>query len=160
MSARPGDNYCGFRLVSGSDGSTIRGLSITGFTDGGSYGDAIDIMSDNNVIAGNYLGIAPDGTTPDGNKVGVNLHNGADFNTIGGSSDGDKNLISASIYAGIEIRDSISSDNWIVGNDFGLDVNGDEIVSGTFGVLVWDGASDNIIGGVNARRRQPHQRSS
>ncbi|MBT8332906.1 MAG: DUF4347 domain-containing protein, partial [Deltaproteobacteria bacterium] len=61
LSAKVGDNYDGFRLDTGSDGSTIRGFSITGFTDGGNWGQALDIRSDNNVIAGNYLGLAPDG---------------------------------------------------------------------------------------------------
>ncbi len=31
----------------------------------------------------------------------------------------------------------------------GIDKNGDTITSGTFGVLVWDKASDNTIGGIN-----------
>ena len=149
MSAEAGDNYDGFRLVEGSDGSTIRGLSITGFTDGGSYGEAIVIRSDNNIIAGNYIGLTPDGTTPAGNKTGVLLINGAENNVIGGADSADKNIISASSYAGVDIRNSGTSNNRIVGNDFGLDKNGDTITSGTFGVLVWENASDNSIGGIN-----------
>ena len=77
LSAVIGDNYDAFRLAAGSDGSTIRGLSITNFTDGGFWGDAFDVRSDYNTIAGNYLGLAPDGTTADGNQTGVTLHNGA-----------------------------------------------------------------------------------
>ncbi len=119
MSAVAGDNFDGFRLVSGSDGSTIRGLSITGFTDGGSYGEAIVIRSDNNIIAGNYIGVAPDGTTPDGNTTGVLLTNGAEYNLIGGTDAADKNIISASSYAGVTIQDENTSGNRIIGNDIG-----------------------------------------
>jgi hypothetical protein len=42
LSAEIGDNYDAFRLTTGSDGSTIRGLSITNFTDDGVWGDAFD----------------------------------------------------------------------------------------------------------------------
>ncbi len=148
LSAAPGD-YDAFLLDAGSDGSTIRGLSITGFTDGNGHGYGFDIRSDNNVIAGNYIGLAPDGVSVDGNRLGVVLLFGAEDNIIGGADEADKNLISGSSYAGVTILHSTTARNVIVGNDIGLDANGDTVTSGTFGVLVYDGAHDNIIGGVN-----------
>ena len=149
LSAVAGDNYDGFRLEPGSDGSTIRGLSITGFTDDGNFGAAFNIRSDDNHIAGNYIGLTPDGVTAASNRTGVILQNGADDNVIGGINTADRNLISGSLYAGVNILNSITDHNRVIGNYIGLDKNGDVVTSGTFGVLVWDSSSDNEIGGIN-----------
>ncbi len=149
LSAVIGNNYDAFRLTSGSDGSVIRGLSITNFTDSGDWGDAFDVRSDYNTIVGNYIGIAPDGTTADGNEVGIKLSNGADFNTIGGATLTDRNYISGNSYAGVVIKDNTTNDNRITGNWIGLDKNGDVVSAGDHGVVMWDGVYNNQVGGVN-----------
>ena len=66
-----------FTLSGGSDGSTIRGLSITDFDLG------IHIGSNNNTVTCNYLGVAADGVTADLNVVAVRVGSGTD-NIIGG----------------------------------------------------------------------------
>ncbi len=133
------------RLEHGSTGSTIRGLSVTGF----SGGDAIEIRSDYNTIVGNYLGLATNGTTVAGNDVGVMLRDGADFNTIGGSDAVDRNLISGNIYAGVAIWEVGTDENRVVGNWIGLDKNGDVVSAGDHGVVIWDGPYNNQVGGDN-----------
>lgn len=50
----------GLRLGTGSDGSTISGLSIVNF-DGNSTSYGIRVDSNNNIIAGNYIGLRADG---------------------------------------------------------------------------------------------------
>ena len=143
-------NADGLTLAGGSDGSTIRGLSITGFTSGGDKGEAIDIRSDNNTIVGNYLGVAPDGDTVVGNRVGVNLSGGAGYNTIGGTTAADRNVISGNVYAGVHIHNSNTDRNRVIGNFIGLNADGEALItSGTFGVLAWDLANYNIVGGIN-----------
>ena len=143
-------NADGLTLAGGSDGSTIRGLSITGFTSGGDKGEAIDIRSDNNTIVGNYLGVAPDGDTVDENRVGVNLSGGASGNRIGGTTAADRNVISGSVYAGVHIRNANTDNNRVIGNIIGMNSDSDTVLtSGTFGVLIWDLADSNIIGGIN-----------
>ena len=138
-------NDDGFRLMSGSEGSTIRGLAVAYFSDG----DAFDIRTDYNTIVGNHIGLATDGVTAAGNDVGVKLHNGADFNTIGGTDAADRNLISGNSYAGVVIKDNNTNDNRIIGNWIGLDRNGDVVSAGDHGVVMWDGVYNNQVGGVN-----------
>ena len=141
-------NADGLTLAGGSDGSTIRGLSITGFTSGGDKGEAIDIRSDNNTIVGNYLGVAPDGDTVVENRAGINLSGGASYNTIGGTTSADRNVISGNVYAGVDIYNFNTDRNRVIGNYIGLNADGDTVLtSGTFGVLVWDQANNNIVGG-------------
>jgi len=71
-------------------GSTIRGLVINRFA--GSNG-GIFLDSGNNVIAGNFIGVDPTGSSELGNNGGVFVATGAD-NLIGGTTPGARNVIS------------------------------------------------------------------
>ena len=55
----------GLVLAPDSDGSTIRGLAISGF--GNESRAGIRVQSNDNVIAGNYIGTEADGTGSNGN---------------------------------------------------------------------------------------------
>src|SRR5205823_6744567 len=58
-------------------GNTQRGVRITG------------VGSDVNVVAGNYIGLMPDGTTALANGIdGVLIDNGPKYNRIGTNGDG------------------------------------------------------------------------
>jgi len=73
-------------------GSTIRGLVINRF--GSQFDDAgIFLRSDNNVIAGNFIGIDPAGSVELGNRSGVRVATGAN-NLIGGTTPAARNVIS------------------------------------------------------------------
>src|SRR5262249_43981380 len=85
-----GGAAAGLDLQGGSSGSTIRGLVINSFTSG----NAIRIQSSNNdVIAGNYLGTNAAGTAALGNQVGVYIQIGTN-DRIGGTVAADRNVIS------------------------------------------------------------------
>src|SRR5690606_16041737 len=90
----------GLGLGAGSDGSSIRGLSITNFNE-----DGIDIRSSNNTITCNYIGVAADGTTAGGNDFGVSVYMGGG-NTIGGPNPDDGNVIAHSNEIGILLTET------------------------------------------------------
>lgn len=144
----------GFHLTATSDSSTIRGFVIRDFA-----GDAIEIAdgSDNNTIAGNYLGAL----TTSGGSAGVLEQNGESGlaisganNTIGGTSAADRNLISANSLEGIAISGTGATGNVIVGNLIGTDSTGLlDLGNGQAGVLIYGGASSNTIGGTTPASR-------
>ena len=108
------------------------------------------MISGYNTIAGNFIGIAPDGTTIDGNQIGVNLRSGAEFNVVGGTTAADRNYIAGNAYAGIQIKESGTNDNQIIGNWIGLDASGDVVSIGDHGVVLWNGTTSNQIGGAKS----------
>ncbi|WP_442510878.1 VCBS domain-containing protein [Novipirellula sp. SH528] len=137
-----GAGASGLKLVAGSDGSTIRGLAINRFS-----GSGVEINnSDNNTIVGNFLGTSVDGTSGQSNVYGVNVTNGANNNTIGGSAAGDRNVISGNTTAGVYIS---SSDNTVAGNVVGLNAAGNAAIANTRGVYLLN-AANTLIGGTSA----------
>ncbi len=94
--ASAGGGVDGLRLFGGNAGSSIRGLSITNFSD-----DAIELdATSNTTITCSSIGLAADGTTSGANSYGINL-NGAANNTIGGPAAGDRNVLAHNIFFGI-----------------------------------------------------------
>ncbi|GAA4443745.1 VCBS domain-containing protein [Novipirellula rosea] len=137
-----GAGASGLKLIAGSDGSTIRGLAINRFS-----GSGVEINnSDNNTIVGNFLGTSVDGTSGQSNVYGVNVTNGANNNTIGGSAAGDRNVISGNTTAGVFIS---SSDNIVAGNVVGLNAAGTAAIANTRGVYLLN-AANTLIGGTTA----------
>ncbi len=146
-----GTSYAGdgLTLTTGSDGSTIRGLTINRFGDAG-----IRINdSANNTIVGNWIGVDRDGTADLGNAGdGIGIVAGAN-NTIGGATAADRNVISGNNDEGIDIDGGVSG-TVIQGNYVGTDKTGTAaIANGQTGVGNWGGilvGGDNTtIGGVN-----------
>ena len=71
--------------------------------------------SNNNIIQGNYIGLAADGATVLGNGyIGVDLYWGSS-NTIGGTGANEGNTITGSVYYGIAVTNG--SSNRIAGNN-------------------------------------------
>lgn len=128
------------------DDSLIRGLAIVNFG-----GDGIEVDGgDNNVIAGNYIGIASDGTTLGSNGgYGVLLINGAANNTVGGSTVGDRNVLSGHTSAGgagVGLIGTGTSNNRIQGNYIGTNAAGSAALGNQIGVSLYSNAIGNIIG--------------
>jgi len=108
-----------------------------------------------NLVQGNLIGLAPDGSTPLGNLLdGVRIRQGAAVNTIGGSAVSLRNIISANgpdpSADGIEINGA--SFNAVRGNYVGLDASGSN-PRGNAGdgiaIVDQDGpATGNVIGGA------------
>ena len=111
----------GLVLAAGSDGSTIKGLDIGGF----SGGAAIRVESAGDLIASDELGVTSAGPTG-GNRIGV-LIDGAAGATIGGTAAGAGDLIGFNPTAGIQIVGSStvpSTDALVVGDGIGTDPTG------------------------------------
>ncbi len=130
----------GLVLQGGSAGSTIRGLVINRFKQNG-----ITIYSDNNTVAGNYIGTDTTGTADRGNtRYGIAIA-GGDGNMIGGSSALDRNIISGNEQHGIELG-SNSESNKVQGNFIGTNADGTGALGNTYNGILINGAGNNIIG--------------
>ncbi|MFK7966563.1 MAG: LamG-like jellyroll fold domain-containing protein, partial [Burkholderiaceae bacterium] len=137
------DGGNGLELVSGSDGSEIRGLMVTG-----SSARGIAISSSNNTVAGNWLGT--DGYRALGNtSEGIVTISGSG-NVIGGTNAADRNIVSGNGVNEIGIYGS-SSGTLVQGNWVGPDATGrSSFGTNVSGIAVSTTGSGNIIGGTAA----------
>jgi len=170
----------GISIRDGAMGTTIGGLNsspggaCSGDCNliGGNDGGGVQIQGSgtmSNVVSGNYIGTDIDGTAPLGNgavveagRWGVQISDGASGNRIGGTTAGERNLISGNgdLYCGpphlarasgggVLIRDGAFS-NTVQGNFIGTDVSGmAPIPNALVGVEITN-ASGNWIGGSTA----------
>ncbi len=147
------NNSLGLQL-GGSGGSTIRGLVANRFF------HAIIVTSDNNVIEGNFIGIAPDGVTSRGNFThGIWVQAGSN-NLIGGMTPAARNVVSGvgsiadngsqiAIYKPFVDRPSVVG-TVVRGNYVGTNAAGTASVGTAtkHGILIGDGIN-TIIGGYD-----------
>ncbi len=143
----------GLEIAASSSGNTIRGFAIGNFAVNG-----ILLLGGSNTVAGNYLGLSADGTTTAANNTNDVAQNGgirveSAGNTIGGTADADRNVVSGNFYTGITLIGAGATGNEIYGNYIGLDASGtldrgnaDEGIDLQF-------ASSNTIGGPLAGER-------
>jgi hypothetical protein len=109
--------------------------------------------TDNNVVAGNYIGTDATGTLPLGNSQwGLVIQQAAKNNRIGTDASNDdfnaaeRNVISANGIDGIIIADA-AYDNIIAGNYIGTDVTGMNVLGNAQqGVYLLRGAFNNRVG--------------
>jgi hypothetical protein len=140
-------NFSG--LLINANNCTVRGLVINSFQH-----DAIDLLSNGNVITGNFIGTNPAGTAALANGTNGNgaVISGGTLsnNTIGGTTATARNLISGNVGTAVNI--SGSSGDTVQGNLIGTDVTGSKALGNT-GVGVEINGSNNLVGGttVNAR---------
>ncbi len=120
-------------IISGNDRS---GVYVTG--------------APNNVITGNYIGLSSSGLAAIANdEAGVTLIDGATGTSLGGDADGEGNVISANNASGVVISGAGTTGNTVAGNIIGLTANGaNQLGNVEQGIALFDGASDNIIGGT------------
>jgi hypothetical protein len=151
----------GLRLQ--TSGSTIKGLVLNRFAQ---YGLVLDGSgTTGNVVRGNFIGTDATGTADRGNNEGgIFIGNGASGNIIGGTTQEERNIISAngenpppnfpSGKPGITISLTGTTGNVVIGNYIGTDVTGTvKLGNGGDGVQIKDGASGNTIGGTNLNER-------
>jgi hypothetical protein len=136
-------------------GSTTTARNVISGNTLNSSADGVDILgesSDNNTVTGNYIGVDIDGDTFIGNGGnGVLIQLGADSNTIGGTSAGERNVISANSSDGVEITGSSTSGNLVLGNYIGVRADGiSPMFNNGNGALIANSASNNTIGGTAA----------
>lgn len=131
-------------LVIAAGGSTIRGLSLVGFS-----GSAIVLQSaGGNAVASNELGVAPSGNTAIPNGVGITLV-GSSFNTIGVGTAGLGNVISGNTGDGMLLEPGLGADstaNLIVGNQIGTSPDGQQAIGNGGAGIDIQGAGGNSIG--------------
>jgi CSLREA domain-containing protein len=135
----------GLNITAGN--SVVKGLVINNFSSG--YGIQLSI-SGSNIIESNYIGSNEDGTTDQGNLIGIYILN-VSGNTIGGSSSSTRNLISGNNNYGIQVENTNATDNRISGNYVGVSATGTALGNGT-GIYIHN-ASDNTIGGTSLGER-------
>ena len=139
----------GVLVVNGATGNTTGGTSpgtanlISGNTLAG-----VDITAaSQNPIVGNLIGTDASGTKSVPNQKGVGLGGGAPFNPVGGTTPAARNVISGNTDRGVVIGAAGSNNNTVSGNYIGLDVAANPLPNGFGGVLVFNNAKNNVIGG-------------
>ena len=155
--ANVGGTAIGLDLDAGK--STIRGLVVNRFgtNPGASIGSGgIRLASDDNVVAGNFLGsnVAGDAALP--NSYGVSIDSGMG-NLVGGVIPADRNLfasdatdISTSGRIGIQVRTTQAGTS-IQGNYIGTNANGNAALGNFRGIdIVGFATADLTIGGTTA----------
>jgi len=103
-----------------------------------------------NLVEGNYIGLGANGVTAVPNYFGMMCSGGATNNTFGGTVTGARNIISGNSSYGMMVKDSGTSGNVVEGNYVGLDASGVTAVPDDFGVICYNGATNNLIGGTSA----------
>jgi len=151
-------NSTGIAIGGGSTGNTIGGVSVADRNVvSGNSGDGIDIAGNgtaSNVVEGNIIGTAANGTSSLANGRGVVVENGASGNTIGGTTPGAGNVVSGNTGDGIAFTDDGTSANVVVGNLIGVDSTGSApLPNGGAGVSLGGGVDGTTIGGTVAAAR-------
>jgi hypothetical protein len=121
-------------------GATIRGLVINGFNSA----IRIFISGGSNRVVGNFLGVDPTGMAARSNGAGVLIIDLSN-NTIGGTAPADRNIVSASNPAGVDV--SGGSANVIQGNYIGTNATGTAAIPNVFGVELGN-SNNGVVGGT------------
>ncbi len=113
----------------------------------------------NNFVSGNYIGVNAAGTSPLSNMLGVYLDD-VNRTLIGGTSAGERNIISGNLQQGVLISGSNAFSNLLQGNFIGTSATGATAIGNAFGgVLLRNGVAFTRIGafgdgsGLEAARR-------
>jgi hypothetical protein len=116
-----------------------------------SGGNGIDVTdsSDSTQIVGNKVGTNQAGTAALPNPVGIAIGNTVTNTQVGGTSAGQRNLVSGNTNQGI-ILFSAASGTVIQGNYIGTDVTGTTAVGNNEGVSIGSTISNMIVGGTVA----------
>jgi len=124
-----GFSKSGVLLKGGATGNLLGGNRNTGLgpngqglriSDNGAFGIEFDGAGTTaNSVKGCRIGLDASGGEAQPNLAGILIHNGAAQNVIGGTSDGEGNLIGGNDFEGITVSDANSDGNVFVGNTIG-----------------------------------------
>jgi CSLREA domain-containing protein len=147
-----GNDFDGVNISWGAQNNTIGGSTPAARNViSGNDGDGVRIEFDGttgNTVSGNTIGLTASGTAKLGNDVGVFIGWGAQNNTIGGNTAGERNVISGNDQDGVFISENDTTGNVVSGNYIGTDKNGTaDLGNGRNGVYIGYGAQNNTIGG-------------
>jgi hypothetical protein len=154
-------NMSGGIFISGGAHDNLIGTDADGSGDGNERniisgnapgaGIIITGLGNDNTIAGNYIGVANNGSSALPNSTGIHILAGSVQNLVGtfGNNPNDpnsRNVISGN-GDGIVIEGAGTVANWVAGNFIGTDDTGQVAVPNTgSGISVEDAASQNFIG--------------
>jgi titin len=148
------NKFDGILIRFGASSNTVGGTS-SGARNiiSGNGNDGVEIVNtttNNNLVEGNYIGTDVTGMKAIGNKFdGVIVRTGAQSNTIGGTSSGAGNVISANGNDGVEIVNGGTSKNLIEANIIGAGEDGITALGNKAnGVAVRNNANNNTVGGI------------
>lgn len=138
-----GSTYAHRNIISGNTGS---GIVLTG------------TKTRLNTITGNFIGCDITGVAPLPNYAGITIKSNANSNTIGGTGNAERNIISANYEMGVYIEASDS--NLIINNFIGPDstgtdafyLGGDTLLQGN-GIEFNTVAAHNTLGGYTPQER-------
>jgi hypothetical protein len=119
---------------------------------GGGVG-ILGILATGNLVEGNYIGTDIAGSSAVGNGQGtsypgISIDAGASNNLIGGAGAGAGNVISGNTNDGIDISGTGTTGNVVAGNLIGAGAGGDFALPNAYGVYIYQGATDTLIGGT------------
>ena len=142
----------------GTSGNTAHDTDERNIIGGAATSDAIKIenSSNNNIVAGNYIGVGANGSTSLGKtNNGIEIYSGSYANVIGSNGQGDVaaegNVISGFGADGISIHDTGTIQNIVAGNYIGTNAAGTAaLANGGDGVEIYSGSNGNTIGGTAA----------
>jgi len=123
-------------IISGNQHIGIRLLDVTGCT-----------------VSGCYIGTDRAGTASIPNYDGMSMEGAVTNCTIGGTTEGERNLISGNTDYGLPLFGVGATGNVIIGNYIGTDVTGTAAIGNTYGVLFDDGSFGNRVGGDTPAER-------
>ena len=139
--------------INGAPGNSIgvaAGNVISGNSSVGVY--ILGSTSTGNIVAGNVIGLAPNGVQHLPNQNGIYIEN-APGNVIGGVSAMAANLISANSLVGVYILGGQSVGNLVEGNVIGSNAAGRRAGNGEYGVLLYNAPANTVIrSGRNTNR--------
>lgn len=119
----------------------------------GNTGDGVVILgatATGNQVKGNFIGTDVNGTADVGNSlIGVEII-GSSGNTVGGTTAAERNIISGNTQDGVSINTGPASNNLVIGNFIGTDVNGTAALGNSFSGVRINGCSNNTVGGTTA----------
>ena len=137
-----GSTAAAANVVSGNSGAGANGINITG------PGTA------DNLVQGNLVGVDITGKTAIANGGSGIFITSASGNTVGGSAAGVGNVVSGNTGSGIALFGSGTTGNLVEGNYVGTNATGTAAIANvSVGVIVFDGASGNTIGGSTSGAR-------
>jgi len=151
-----GDN--GVVILNGAQGNMVGGsASGAGNVISGNTYAGVQIQDQgttDNKVQGNFIGTDTTGQfLPMGNEWGVLIFFGADNNTVGGTTNGARNVISGNNTTGVQFEGDGTTGNVALGNYVGTDATGMVALGNKWGVGIVDGAQNNVVGGTTAGAR-------
>ncbi len=141
----------GVLILAGASGNLVGGAAPAARNlISGNRATGVEVINDstNNRVEGNLIGTDASGLVSLGNNRGIAIGTRASGNVIGGAAAGAGNVISGSMNSGVSILNEGTTGNVVQGNLIGTNALGSAALpNGQWGVLIFDEAHHNTIGG-------------